>query len=59
MTPYIERDATGDLTIVDAETGKAICYMPSCGPASGLKAADRKRIESTAERIVEALREKA
>lgn len=55
MTPYVDRDPSGDLTIRDADTNKAICYMPSCGAASGLKAAERKRIERMAERIVEAL----
>ncbi len=52
MTPYVDRDPTGDLTIVDADTNKTICYMPSCGPASGLRASERRKIEQMAERIV-------
>lgn len=55
MTPYVDRDPNGDITIRDAVTGEAICYMPSCGPASRLPASKRWHIESIARRIVVAL----
>tara|TARA_R100001132_G_C3209635_1_gene53159 strand:+ start:173 stop:346 length:174 start_codon:yes stop_codon:yes gene_type:complete len=55
MTPYIERDASGDMTIRDADTNRAICYMPPTGPASGVKAKDRRVVEKNAEAIVSAL----
>ena len=57
MTPYIERDPSGDMTVRDAETNRVICYMPPTCRAAGVKAAERKRIEADAEAIVAALGE--
>ena len=55
MTPYIDRDPSGDMAIRDADTNRVICYMPQTCRAAGVKASERKRIEADAEAIVAAL----
>lgn len=59
MTPYIERDPQGDMTIRDADTNKAICYMPSTCVAAGISRRDREEVEAFAALILAAVSEAA
>lgn len=55
MLAYIDRDPTGDMTIVDAQTNRTICYMPQTCRAAGVTAKFRRQVERDAEAIVAAL----
>lgn len=55
MLAYIERDWTGDMTIVDARTNRTICYMAQTCRAAEVTAKFRRQVERDAEVIVAAL----